>query len=447
MNGTLSSNVWNRDETYPMEKKIMHLHKAVQLCPFILTSLTGLFIASVSSAGEYAWPEFRGPGKQGHALVKGVPIEWSENDNIAWKVKTLSKGWSSPVVAEKAIILSGSREENGRLGLFVSSYDLASGSLNWSNEIFRPDTATVKRRHTKNSHASSTPILHSGKIYAHFGHFGTAALDLESGKVLWRRVIPYNPVHGNGGSPALIDGLLVFSVDGAEDPALYALDAKSGVTAWRTPRQSSAKKKFSFATPLVVDVDGQNQIISPGSGMVGAYSPADGQLIWQVRYGEGYSVIPRPVRHAGLVFLGSGYDRPKAMAIRLSKQSGDLTDTHIAWEIKRSAPHTPSMIVVGDGLYFISDGGILSCVDPVSGKVYWSERVRGNYSASPVAVGNRIYFVSESGLVTVIQADLSSLKVVASNDLGERSLASPAVLSDTLLFRTSEHLWKITSQR
>ncbi|MDC0325373.1 PQQ-binding-like beta-propeller repeat protein [bacterium] len=396
-------------------------------------------------AESYAWPEFRGPGKQGHAIAANVPVKWSNTENLAWKVKTTVAGWASPVVATDTIILAGAKDLDGHLTLHVASHDLKDGSLIWETEVFRPDPALIKRRHQKNSYASSTPVLADGIIYAHFGHLGTCALDLESGKVIWKQVIEYQPVHGNGGSPVLVDDLLIFSVDGSKNPAVYALKASDGKIAWRTPRDSSARKKFSFSTPLVIEVKGHKQVVSPGSGMVGAYSVEDGTLLWQVRYGEGYSVIPKPVLSGGLLFMGTGYDRPKVLGIRVPKKIGDVTDSHIAWQTARSAPNTPSMIVVDGALYFVSDGGILTCADPQDGSVHWSERLGGNYSASPIAVGDHIYFVNEEGVVSVLKATEKEFKVISKNDLKERSLASPAAFSNVLLLRTNDHLWKITS--
>jgi len=414
-----------------------------------LTFALALGAASLTwntQAEDYLWPEFRGPGKQGHSSANNVPTQWSNTKNLDWKIETGLAGWASPVVSHESIILAGSKEEGDQLTLHVASFKLSDGTLNWEKQVFAPSADIVKQRHSKNSHASCTPILSEGKIYAHFGHFGTCALDLNSGKILWKRTIDYKPVHGNGGSPSLVDGLLIFSVDGNTDPAVYALDAKSGDIVWRTFRQSDAERKFSFSTPLVVEVNGQKQIISPGSGMVGAYAIKDGSLIWQVGYDQGYSVIPRPILHNNKLFIGTGYNKPNLLAIRLTEETGDLTDTHIAWETDKSVPHTPSLIIVDGGLYFISDKGILTCADPDTGDVHWSKRVPGNYSASPTAVGNNIYFISESGKVTIIEANQEAYKEIAKNDLEERTLASPAVLDNTLLIRTQEYLWKITKQ-
>ena len=417
------------------------------LPPFVLAISLGAMacLPTSLSGSEDSWPAFRGPDRQGHAKALHVPTEWNDEGKVAWKIPMTLDGWASPVVDQGHIILSGSRTTDEGITLHVASYSLHDGSLEWEREVFKPDPATLKARHSKNSHSSCTPILDDGKIYAHFGHFGTCALSLNDGQILWKRIIAYEPVHGNGGSPALVGNRLIFSADGASGPALYALEVESGDVAWKTKRETSAKKTFSFSTPLAVEVGDRTQVISPGSGMVGAYDPSDGALIWRVDYGEGYSVIPRPILHAGQLFIGTGYDRPKVMAIRLDQATGNLTQSHVSWETQRSAPNTPSLIVVNDLLFFLSDGGILTCAEPQSGQVHWSERVGGNYSASPVSVGNHLYLTSEEGKVTVVEANKSSMRVVAQNDLEERTLASPAILNRTLLLRSAQHLWKIVT--
>jgi outer membrane protein assembly factor BamB len=236
---------------------------------------------------------------------------------------------------------------------------------------------------------------------------------------------------------------LFFSCDGAADPFVIALDKRTGRELWRTPRRTKVQKTFSFSTPLVITVGGRMQIISPGSGAVCAYDPKTGRELWRVRYGEGYSVVPRPVYAHGLLFLSSGYDRPSVLAIRPDGE-GDVTDTHVAWTSSRGAPNTPSMLVVGDELYFVSDAGIASCVDARTGKVHWSERVGGNYSTSPVHAGGRIYFQNEEGRTVVVKAG-RSFAPVATNDLGGRTLSSWAVGTDAFYIRTGEHLFKVGS--
>jgi outer membrane protein assembly factor BamB len=217
---------------------------------------------------------------------------------------------------------------------------------------------------------------------------GTAALDL-GGKVLWTQTsIKFPPVHGNGGSPALVGDLLVFSCDGASSPFLAALDANTGAVRWKTPRNSTARNKFSFSTPLVLTLDGKPTIISPTSGFVGGYS-AEGKNVWQVRYGQGYSVVPRPVFGNGLLYVSSGFDRPVLYAIDPARASGDVTEKQVRWTQAKGAPNTPSPLLVGNEVYMVSDAGIASCLNGATGEAYWSERLGGNFSASPVTAEGR----------------------------------------------------------
>jgi outer membrane protein assembly factor BamB len=284
-------------------------------------------------------------------------------------------------------------------------------------------------------------LLADGRVYVHFGHQGTACLDLD-GRILWRNSsLDYPPLHGNGGSPILAGDSLVFSCDGLREPFIVALDKVTGKIRWKTTREAPAKKKFSFSTPLLITVNGEQQIISPGSGAVFAYDPKSGREIWRARYGEGYSVIPRPVFGHGLIFISTGYDTPTLMAVRPGGR-GDVTDTHVAWSLKKGAPNTPSPLLVGDELYVVSDGGIASCVEARTGKVHWQERVGGNYSASPVHANGRVYFQNEEGTAVVLKASREFQKL-GENSLGARTLASYAVTEGALFIRTDAHLYKI----
>jgi outer membrane protein assembly factor BamB len=393
------------------------------------------------ATGLKEWPEFRGPGMQGISEATNVPTKWSATENVAWKTPTYS-GWSSPVVSAGKIYLTGATNVPGAVSLRGVCLDLASGNVVWDVEAMRADEGAAKSKHSKNGMASSTPIVRGGKVYVHFGHMGTAALDLD-GKVLWKQTsIKYSPVHGNGGSPALVDGLLIFGCDGASDPFLIALDASSGEVKWKTPRNTAARSQFSFATPLLVKVDGVEELISPFSGFVGAYEPKTGKEIWRSGYGEGYSIIPRPVFAHGLLFVSSGYDHPVIYAVNPKGAKGDVTDSAIAWQQAKGAPNTPSMLVVGDELYVVSDAGIATCFDAKTGKTHWSERLGGGFSASPVFAEGKIYFQNEEGIGYVVKAG-REYQLIAKNEIGDRTLASPAILDRTILIRSASALWKI----
>ncbi|MGB8170832.1 MAG: PQQ-binding-like beta-propeller repeat protein [Chthoniobacteraceae bacterium] len=410
-----------------------------RLFPLVLFSLT----RAVFSA-ETDWPQFRGPTGQGISAAVNVPIEWDATKNVKWSVELASRGWSSPVLVKDRLYLTGAVTDPGTsdVTLHALCCDAANGSIVWDTEIFRPTPESTAAMHRKNSLASPTPLVADDRLYVHFGHMGTAALDLD-GKVLWHQAeLKYPPTHGTGGSPILVGDALIFSCDGQKDPFVVGLDAKTGVVRWKTERNSPAKKQFSFSTPLLIHLDDKDQVISPGSGFVASYDPRDGHEFWRVGYGEGYSVVPRPVFAHGLLFLSSGFDAPILHAIKPAGASGDATATNIAWTQRKGAPNTPSSLVVGDEVYFVSDGGIATCADARTGDVHWSERLGGNFSASPVAAEGRVYFQNEAGVGFVVKAG-KTYELLATNDLGERSLASYAVADGTLFIRTESHLWKI----
>jgi outer membrane protein assembly factor BamB len=401
----------------------------------------------VRSAPAEDWPEFRGPTGQGIARAVGLPVEWGPARNVAWKQAIPGLGWSSPVVSGGRVYLTtavpvevGPGKDQSLRALCL---DAGTGKVLWDQEVFRQGGAEAPPIHGKNSHASPTPVLDAGRLYVHFGHQGTACLDL-SGKVLWRNTsLRFQPVHGNGGSPILVDGALVFSGDGETEQFLAALDRQTGKVLWKTDRHGEAVKKFSFSTPLLITVKGQKQIISPGSDMAAAYDPGAGREVWRVRY-DGYSVIPRPVYGHGLVFLTTGYGSPVVMAIRPDGQ-GDVTATHVAWTHRGGAPHTPSPLLAGDELYLVSDGGLASCLDARTGRVHWQERVPGNYSASPLYADGKIYLQNEQGIGVVLKAG-RQFEQLARNALGERTLASYAVADGALFIRTEKHLYRVQAR-
>lgn len=405
-------------------------------CALILT--LGLTLA----AGAEDWPDFRGPTGQGHYTGK-LPISWSTTKNVVWKEPIPGSGWSSPIVHAGRVYLTTSVpvKDSKDITLEALCLDASSGKQLWRTEVFRQDGAKAPRIHKKNSHASPTPLIDGERLYVHFGHQGTAGLDLE-GKVVWRtNEHRYAPVHGNGGTPLLTPGKLIFSGDGGDKQFVVALDTATGKTIWKTDRKSAAFKRFSFSTPLLITVKGQVQIVSPASDAVMAYDPTSGKELWRAKY-DGYSVIPRPVFGHGLVFLSSGYDRPSLLAIRVDGTPGDLTPTHIAWTTDKGAPHTPSPLLVGDELYTVSDQGIASCLDARTGKVHWRERVGGSFSASPTFADGKIYLQSEDGVTTVLRAG-TKFENLAQSKLNERTFASYAVADGAIYLRTESQLYRI----
>ncbi|MDO8795768.1 MAG: PQQ-binding-like beta-propeller repeat protein, partial [Vicinamibacterales bacterium] len=364
-----------------------------------------------------------------------LPIQWGEADGIAWKVPVAGLGWSSPVVAGGRVWLttsSGSRDASLRL----MAFDAATGRQVLDTEVFRIPNAQLLN--AKNSLASPTPIVDGDRVYVHFGSEGTAAVSLR-GEVLWKTALAYETQHGNGGSPVLHRDLLIVNCDGFDQAYVVALDTRTGKPRWKTSRRRPWSQAYS--TPLVVRSGDRDLLISVGAFRTVAYDPLTGGEVWQVSYGDGFSNVPRPVAGHGLVYLATGFQQPSLMAVRLGG-TGDVTKTHVAWTLSRGAPHTPSPVLAGDELYFVTDAGVASCVDARTGRVLWQQRMNGNFSASPVAADGRVYFQSEEGETTVI-ASGPAFRRLAVNALDGAMLASLAVSGGAIFIRTDTHLYRI----
>ena len=292
----------------------------------------------------------------------------------------------------------------------------------------------------KNSQASPTPVVDpdADRVYVHFGADGTAALSTD-GEILWSTRFPYDTQHGNGGSPVLYDGTLFLNVDGYDTAFVVALDAETGQEHWRTPRRQPISQAYS--TPLLIKVGEVDQLFSIGAFRATAYDPASGKALWEVSYGDGFSNVPAPVYGHGMVYIATGFQVPSLIAVR-ADGTGDVTATHTAWTLRRGAPLTPSPLLVGDELYLVSDLGVATCVDAVTGAIHWQQRLGGNFSASPIWADGRIYFQSEEGETTVI-APGTAFELLATNALDGSTLASPAVADGSLFIRSHDHLYRI----
>ncbi len=399
------------------------------------------------------WPQFRGAGAQGHTNATNLPIQWDTKNHVVWKTEILGSGWSSPVIVEGRIYLTSAVEIESPApegdeqeavtrhprSLQVLCLDYETGKPVWNTEVGTiPADASI---HSKNSHASPTPLVSGNRIYVHFGNRGTAALDLD-GKVLWERKIDYNPVHGSGGSPVLFEDLLILNCDGGSNPFVIALKASNGDEQWRTARPEFPSQTFSFSTPLLIQVNGQPQCVSAGSHVVCSYNPRTGEQLWSVHYPNKWSIVPKPVFAQGKVLVCTGYEGPAELLAINPEGRGDVTESHILWRADQFVPHNPSPLVVDDAVFLISDKGIASCRDLETGELHWKERVGGNFSASPIVGEGKIFFMSEEGLCTVIDA-AKEYNVLAENDLEERTFASIAPQNHGLIIRTETTLYRI----
>ncbi|MGH9672204.1 MAG: PQQ-binding-like beta-propeller repeat protein, partial [Bryobacteraceae bacterium] len=280
------------------------------------------------------WPQFRGPAGQGHSSEARVPLEWSETKNVRWKVPVAGRGWSSPVVQGDRIWLTTAAPPEGLLAapanlllrgvsLRAIALDRESGRVIHNVEVFRLTDAGSM--HSKNSHASPTPVVEGDRVYVHFGAHGTAALS-SSGEIVWKTRLPYNHLHGTAGSPALFDDLLIISCDGVDVQYVVALDKRTGQIRWKSSRRGA----MAYSTPLAIRVAGVDQVISTGGFRAIAYAPRTGEEIWSVGYGQGFSNVPRPVSSHGLVYLCTGFNEPDMIAVRPDGR-GDVSRTHVVW--------------------------------------------------------------------------------------------------------------------
>jgi outer membrane protein assembly factor BamB len=385
-----------------------------------------LLVALAWCAGLAAedWPEFRGPTGQGHSTEKGLPLTWSEKENIRWKTALPGLGWSSPAILGDRIWLTTAAD--GGRSLRAVAVDRESGKILADVEVFRLERpGTI---HEKNSHASPTPILERDRVYVHYGPQGTACLNAK-GEVVWRTRLSYAPGHGPGGSPALYEDLLILNCDGTDVQYVVALDKATGKVRWRKDRAGL----MAFSTPLVVD----GQVITVGGRRTISYDVRTGKELWSVSYGDGFSNVPRPVAAHGMVYVCTGFYQPEVLAVRL--------DGRLAWRHGRSVPLTSSPLVAGEELYMVSDNGIGTCLDARTGRECWRQRLGGSFSASPVYADGRIYFLSEEGETTVI-APGREFRRLALNRLDGRFLASMAVSGGALYLRSDRHLYRIENR-
>jgi len=385
------------------------------------------------------WPQFRGVDGQGHSDEKGLPLEWSETKNIAWKVPVPGRGWSSPVIAAGRVWLTTATPAKRDTSLRLMAFDVQTGRTALDVEVFKAPGSMLLN--PKNSFASPTPIVEDDRVYVHFGSDGTAALST-SGDIVWKTKFVYESQHGNGGSPVLAGDLLILNCDGFDQAFVVALDKRTGKTRWRVDRREPHSQAYS--TPLLMHAADRDQLVSVGAFTASAYDPQNGKEIWRVRYPDGFSNVPRPVYGAGLVFIATGFNQPALLAVRPDGE-GDITRSGVAWTLSRGAPLTPSPVIVGDELYVISDNGIASCLDARTGAVRWQQRLGNGFSASPVAADGRIYFLDEDGRTTVVKAGTSGDRLTV-NALDGPALASIGVAEQSLFIRTASSLYRIAAR-
>ena len=405
----------------------------------------------VLSASASNWPQFRGPNGDGHADESKLPVSWSETEHVKWKTPIHGRGWSSPVVWGKQIWLTTATPDAKQL--FAVCIDADSGKIVRDQKLFEIEHPQF--HHSFNSPASPTPVIEEGRVYVTFGSPGTACLDTRSGQVLWERSdIKCNHYRGAGSSPIIYGDLLIMNFDGSDEQFIIALDKKTGKTVWRKERSIDFKDlgpdgkpkaegdmRKCFATPHVMMMDGKPLLISQGANATYGYDPLTGAEHWRVEERTSHSGGTRPVIGHGLIFFPSGWSQGQVLAVKPGGH-GDVTASNIVWRVKKSVPKKPSLLLDGDLIYMIDDGGVASCLEAKTGEMVWSERIGGNCSASPIIAGGKIYFFNEQGKTAVVALG-REFKKLAENTLADGFLASPAVTDNALLLRSKTDLYRI----
>jgi outer membrane protein assembly factor BamB len=431
---------------------------------FILDSVSVSAAILVALAGRSAtagavWPEFRGPWGDGHvsapgdSKVAGFPLQWSETENVKWKTEIPYRGWSTPVVMESQVWLTTATEDGH--DFFALCVDADTGKIRFNEKLFHCDTPESLGNNV-NSYATPSPTIEPGRVYLHFGSYGTACLDTATAKVVWKRDdLPCRHYRGPSSSPILFEDLLILTLDGVNLEYSVALDKNTGRTVWKTDRSvawndqddpgqmvKDGDRRKAHSTPLIVRAEDKLQMLSAGAKAAYSYDPRTGRELWRVRYAD-WSVAPRPLFDRGLAYFVTGLTKTELWAVKADGQ-GDVTDTHVLWKAKTHVGKYASPILVDGLIYTAAEESFLSCLDAATGNIVWTERIGGGYEASPIYADERLYFFNQQGTTTVLKPG-RTCEVLATNTLAGGFMASPAAAGKAFFLRTRTHLYRIES--
>jgi outer membrane protein assembly factor BamB len=415
-----------------------------------------LFIAISFSCGltiqnQENWTHLRGSNLDGHSISKNAPVSWSETSNIAWKTAIRGVSWSSPVVFGDQIWTSSATEDGKEM--FAVCTDFNSGKILKELMLFKPDS--VQHIHPTNSYATPTPCIEDGFVYVHFGTYGTACVDTRTFKTVWTRTdLNCDHMQGAASSPFLYKNLLILHIEGTDVQYLVALDKHTGKTVWKTDRPREfydniePVSRKAYCTPIVVNVNGKDQLISNGSQLAIAYEPETGKEIWRVFYGDD-STVSMPIAWNGMVYVNSGWMLPKdgspfyARLLAVDPTgTGDVTKTRVPWEVDVDVPQITTPVIVDSLIYMVHEHGTVTCLSAKTGKVIWKEKLNDLFNASILYASGNIYLFGVKGKTYVIKPGLK-FQQIAVNQLQGMVKATPAIVRDNIIFRTDKYLYRI----
>jgi outer membrane protein assembly factor BamB len=420
-----------------------------------------LIALSIVASFAENWPQWRGLGSNGVSSEKQIPAVWSPASNIAWKTPIPGRGRSSPIVWGDRVFLTTDVETGPIAGnsppvhllngspfrhpdsvganvghqLRVLCLDRKSGRILWQRTAF--EGAVFDERHKSGSYAAPTPVTDGRAIYAYFGAEGLYAYDFQ-GKLLWKfdpgkiRTIGMGP----GSSPVLAGTLLILQCDSSDqNSSILALNTKNGELVWRAKRTTDV----TWSTPMLVEANGQKELITTANDVVISYDPATGKERWRGPGVKG-NAVPSPVSGNGIVVVSAGYPEKFAWAFRAGGDGKKL------WEYTKGTAYVPSPIFYGGYVYLVTDKGLITCLEAGTGAVQYEGKRPGpgaQFAASPVAYDGKILLTSEDGETHVIQAG-PEFAVLQTNAVGEPVLASPAIANGMIFIRGKDHLFAIS---
>ena len=418
-------------------------------------------------ADSKSWPQWRGPDASGHGYPGTYPTKWSAEENLAWMAKIPGRGHSSAVHENGHIWITtaietpaSEKEKEERLkeneGLstvtVLSEVSLRAVKLDPKTGGILKNIEVIQKKqpqwvHHLNSYASPSPVIEGNRLYLHFGAYGNACIDAVSGKIIWKnnqKELWVMHENGPGSSPIIWENLMIFHLDGSDKQSIVALFKDTGEIAWQSKRSGELKEnpqlRKSYSTPIITNFNGQPILISCSADWVYGYNPRNGEELWKINYGIlGFSNVARPIVGHGMFYISTCFMKAE---IHAYKYEG-LDKPKLAWKMIKGAPKMPSPILVNKQLYVMNDGGILTCVDAISGDVEWRERVGGEFSASPTYANGLLYFSDREGKTTVVKPG-SELNIVAENKIdGTAHMASITPYENSFLLRSKKGLYRI----
>lgn len=422
-----------------------------------LIKFISVFIfAAVSARAD--WPSIRGPFSNGYISAPGdtkpigLPLHWSETNNVKWKTEIPFVGWSTPVVMDGQIWLT-TASENGH-DFYAICVDANTGKIIYNEKIFHTDNPEPLGNNM-NAYATPSPVIEKGRVYVHFGTYNTACIDTSNKKILWQRDdLKCRHYRGPSSSPALFENLLILTFDGIDVQYVTALDKNTGKTVWKTDRSiewnddserqtAPGDHRKAHSTPIIADIGGKKELLSEAAKAAYAYDPRTGKELWRVHHMD-FSVAPLPIYENGLVYLTTGLTKTELLAVKPDGE-GDVTDTKIVWRLKAHVGKYASPLFVDGLIYTVADESFLSCVDAATGEVVWTERIGGRYTASPIYGDGHIYLFDRDGASKVVKPG-RTYEALASNSLSDGLMACPAVDGRALILRTKTYLYRIEGE-